>query len=99
MVYALGRQVVGPLAGVVAAALVALSPFAAFYSVEARPYATMVFFVALSTLALLRAVEDERRRWWVVYALAAACAVYSHYTAIFVVAGQAVWAILATGSG
>jgi hypothetical protein len=95
VVYALGRQVVGPAAGVVAAALVALSPFAAFYSVEARPYATMVFFVALSTLALLRAVEGGRPRWWALYALAAACAVYSHYTAMFIVGAQALWAVLA----
>ena len=95
VVYALGRQVVGTKAGLLAAALVALSPFAVFYSVEARPYATMVFFVALSMLALLRAVEDSRTRWWVIYALAAACAVYSHYTAIFIVGTQALWAIFA----
>jgi Dolichyl-phosphate-mannose-protein mannosyltransferase len=96
LLYALGLRTVGRRAALIAAALIALSPFAIFYSVEARPYATLMFLSVVSTLALLRASEPERSRWWwVVYAATASAAIYTHYTAIFVLGGQAVWALVA----
>jgi 4-amino-4-deoxy-L-arabinose transferase-like glycosyltransferase len=92
--YLLGRESVGRLAGLIGAGIMALAPFAVFYGVEARPYATIMFFVALSTLALLRATRSGApAAWWVLYALAAAAAAYSHYTAIFVLAVQALWSL------
>lgn len=92
--YLLGRETVGRTAGLIAAGIVAVAPFAVFYGVEARPYALMVLLVALSTLALLRAVRPGSSRWWWgVYALAAAAAAYSHYTCIFVLAVQGAWSL------
>lgn len=90
-----GRLVAGPRAGPAAAALWVLSPFVLFYGSEGRAYATLAFFVTLSTLALLLALRDGRRRWWALYALAACAAMYSHYTAVFVLAVQAGWALVA----
>jgi Dolichyl-phosphate-mannose-protein mannosyltransferase len=95
VVYLIGRETVGRAAGLIASAVIALSPFSFFYGVEARPYATMAFFVAVSTLALLRAVATGRRAWWVVYVIASAAAAYSHYTSIFVLAAQGVWSLWA----
>ncbi len=60
---------------------------------EGRAYATMAFFVALSTLALLHAVRTRSVWWWALYAVAVAGAAYSHYTAIFLLAAQAAWAL------
>jgi hypothetical protein len=97
LVFAVGARTVGRRAGVVAAAIVAVAPFTVFYGIEARPYATMTCFVALSTVALLRALEDGSRRWWTVYALAAAAAAYTHYTAVFVLAVQAAWSLWRAG--
>jgi 4-amino-4-deoxy-L-arabinose transferase-like glycosyltransferase len=93
LVFLLGRQTVGRVAGVIGASAVALGPFAVYYGIEARPYATMTFFVALSTLALLRAIDTRRPVWWVVYSLSAAAAAYSHYTCVFVLAVQAAWSV------
>lgn len=95
VIYLIGRETVGRAAGLIAGVVIALSPFSFFYGVEARPYATMAFFVAISTLALLRAVDTGRRAWWVVYVIAAAGAAYSHYTSIFVLAVQGVWSLWA----
>jgi len=95
LVFALGKKTVGALAGLIGAAFVAVNPFAVFYGVEARPYATMVFFVALSTLALVRAIETRSPRWWSLYAAAAAGAAYSHYSSIFVLAAQGGWSLWA----
>jgi hypothetical protein len=88
----LGRRTVGTAGAAVGAAIVTLSPFAIFYSTEARAYATLVFLVTLSTLALLRALDRAGWGWWVVYAAATAGALYTHYTALFVLVAQAVWA-------
>ncbi len=93
LIYAIGRQTVGRVPGLLGAAIVAASPFSIYYGIEARPYATMAFFVALSTLALLRAIRSGSRWWWLVYVLASAAAAYTHYTVIFVLAMQAAWSL------
>ncbi len=93
VIYAIGRETAGRTAGFVAALAVGLSPFSFYYGVEARPYATMMFFVALSTLALLRAVKTNHKGWWALYIVSAAAAAYSHYTSIFVLAVQALWSL------
>jgi 4-amino-4-deoxy-L-arabinose transferase-like glycosyltransferase len=95
LTYLLGRLTVGRFAGGVAAAILALSPFSLYYGVEGRPYATAAFFVAVSTLALIQAVRGGRRRWWALYALAAAGAAYSHYTTLFVLLVQGAWSLWA----
>ena len=94
LVYVLGARTVGRAGGLAGAALFALSPFAIFYASEARAYALMTLIVVLSTLALLRALETNERRWWVAFALLQAAAMYSHYTAVFVLAAQFGWAFL-----
>jgi uncharacterized membrane protein len=93
LIYALGRETVGRIPGLVGAAIVAASPFSLYYGIEARPYATMAFFVTLSTLALLRALKTSSWRWWLLYGVATAAAAYTHYTSIFVLAVQAAWSL------
>jgi uncharacterized membrane protein len=93
VIYLIGRETVGRRAGVVAGAIVALSPFSFYYGVEARPYASMAFFVALSTWALLRAVRHGGIWWWALYAAAAAAAAYCHYTCIFVLIAEGIWSL------
>lgn len=93
VVYLLGRETIGRTGALIAAAIIAASPFATYYGIEARPYATMTFFVALSTLALLRAIRTGSRGYWALYAAASAAAAYSHYTAIFALVTQAGWSI------
>ena len=93
LVYAIGRETIGRVGGLIAAAILALTPFAVYYGIEARPYATMTFFAALSTWALLRAVRTGGVRWWVIYTLAATAAAYCHYTGVFVLGVQAAWSL------
>lgn len=93
MIYLLGLRTLGRRAGLVAAAWFAISPFEIFYGTETRAYALVTAFTLLSTLALLSAVGEQRRRWWVVYGVASVAAVYSHYIAVLVLAPQAAWAL------
>jgi 4-amino-4-deoxy-L-arabinose transferase-like glycosyltransferase len=92
LVYLLGAWTVGRRAGLLAAALVAFSPFMLFYSTQARAYALMTMLVVASTLALLAAVRTGRSLWWAAYALSSCLALYTHYTAIFCLGCQAGWA-------
>jgi mannosyltransferase len=92
LIFFLGRRIGGDRVGILASVLLALSPFAIYFSNEARTYEVMVFLVSLSTLALLQALDSGGGRWWVVYVVAGCGALWAHYTAVFVLAAEAVWA-------
>src|SRR5205807_5301163 len=62
---------------------------------EARPYSLVLVLCLLSTLALLKAIRTGRPGWWVAYAAASCAAVYTHYTALFLLVLQLVWAVVA----
>jgi 4-amino-4-deoxy-L-arabinose transferase-like glycosyltransferase len=95
VIYLLGLRTVGRPAALAAAALTTFSPFLIFYSAEARGYALMMVLVALSTLAMLLAVDTHRARWWVVYAACSCAAVYTHYTSVFALGAQFLWLLWA----
>ncbi len=94
LVFVFGSKTVGKRAGMVAAALVALSPLMIFYSTEARGYALLAFLVLCSTILLLTALERGNAWWWALYGALLAAAMYTHYTAIFILAGQTIWALV-----
>ena len=93
LVYLIGARTIGRASGLIAAAVMALSPFMIYYSGEARAYALMMALVVGSTLALLAAIRTGRTRWWVIYAVCACAALYSHYTSAFPLLGQALWVL------
>ncbi len=95
LLHLLGRRTLGSRAGLAGAAILALSPFAIWYADEARAYATLAFLLLLGTYAMLRALDrgPGRMAWWAVFVVASVCALYSHYTAVFVLAVQAAWAL------
>jgi hypothetical protein len=95
LAYALGVRTVGRGAGVFAAAWLAIAPFQIFYGTESRSYALAAALALLSTLALLAAVRRPHLWLWVLYALAATAAIYTHYIAALVLIPQAVWALWA----
>ena len=95
LTFLLGLWTVGRRAALVGAACVALSPYMIFYSTEARPFMLMLFLTLLSTLALLRALDSENKLWWAAFAACSCGAVYSHYSAVFLLAVQFAWAFWA----
>ena len=95
LTYLLGARTVGRGPGLVGAALVALSPLMIFYSTEARAYALEAFLVLCSTLVLVAALRRPSLWRWALYAVLIALAMYTHYTAVFVLAAQTGWALVA----
>jgi 4-amino-4-deoxy-L-arabinose transferase-like glycosyltransferase len=91
--YLIGQRTFGRFAGTFAAAWLTVSPFAIFYGGESRSYALVTALTVLSTLALLVALKERELRWWVVYGVAIAAAVYLHYISILVLLPQGAWAL------
>jgi hypothetical protein len=89
--YLLGRALFGSRAGMIAAILTALWPFAASYSREARPYALLIM---ATTFQMYFAYQVVVRRRWIDglgLALASLIAVYSHYMGLAATAAAAVF--------
>jgi len=93
--FLIGRELVSARAGLIAAALVAVSPMLIWYSQEARSYALLVFFGALALLFFARALRTRDGRDLGLWALASALALCSHYFAIFAVSIEAIWLLVA----
>jgi hypothetical protein len=95
LVYLLGLRTTTRRAATVAAALMVISPFQIFYSTEARGYELVMFWTLLATFSAVAAFDSGRVRWWVVYAVSIAAAMYTHYTAAFVLLALFLWSLLA----
>jgi mannosyltransferase len=91
LAYCIGAELSSRRAGLVTAALVAVSPMLIWYSQEARSYALLVFFCAASLLFFARALRTRSGRDLALWALASALALCSHYFAVFAVAIEALW--------
>ena len=94
LTYLLGARALDRRAAIVASCVMALSPFLISYSTEARPYILLMLLCLGSTLALVHALDRAGKVWWAVYALLSCAAMYTHYTGVFVLAAQAVWALV-----
>jgi mannosyltransferase len=85
-------------AGLIAAAIAAVNPMLIWYSQEARSYALLAFLGAVSLLFFLRALRSREGRDLGFWALASAGALCSHYFAVFPVAIEAAWLLVALRS-
>lgn len=84
VVFGLVRSMAGNSVGVVAAALLAVSPYQVYYAIEARSYALEMCLVAVMIGVALVATRSKRpRRWVIVVGVGAAVtAALTHYYAV-----------------
>lgn len=68
-----------------AALFVATGPYIIRFAQEARMYAMVTFLLMLATFLLVRAIQDKRRIDWILYSVAMATALYTHYYTVFMV--------------
>jgi len=95
VVYLIGKEFRDRNAGLIAAALLAFSPFHIFYSQEARAYAPMLFVFSLALLFYVRAGRSGETRSWVLFGLFSAVAFWMHFYAIVPVAVLVLHALVA----
>ena len=91
--YGAGAVLVSRRAGLVAAALVATSPFLVWYSQEARSYALFALFGATSVLTFGLALRGDRR-WLAGWCVVSALTVATHYFGLFLVGAEVVWLLV-----
>ncbi len=73
-------------AALLGAALCAASPFQVYYAQELRAYAPYVCFSAMLLYCSVRAVEDNRARWWAGVSAAMVLMLYTHYFSVWNIA-------------
>jgi len=88
--YRLGRAMFEERIGVLASAIVALSPFAIWHSQDARPYGMYLFLAAFTLWGLYRA---ERGRGWKIFVIASALMYLTHYVAALFAYAQALYVL------
>ena len=95
--FACFRRFFGPGAAFGGALLCALTPFQIMYAQEFRPYAGMLLLATATWYCLLRALEEDRPRWWAAYTLTGALGFYNHFFASWILLTLALaggWAAL-----
>ena len=92
------RELVSRRAGLIAGAVVAVSPLLVWYSQEARAYALLALLTAASFLFFVRALREPRTRWLALWAATSGLALLTHYFAVFPVAVETVWLLVASRS-
>jgi 4-amino-4-deoxy-L-arabinose transferase-like glycosyltransferase len=88
----LGRTLLGPRTGAIAAFGLCLAPLHVEISQLARPYAPFLLLTVLSMEALARAVDRPRALAWLGFSSLAALTVYTHYLGLQVLVLEAVMA-------
>ena len=92
LLYQFGRRLGGVRVGLLAALFTAVNPLQIYYGNEARMYTLLVLLGAAASYVLWRALTGaDLRRSLLLYGLLAGLAFYTHYTAVFLIAGQALF--------
>lgn len=85
VLFLVGRRLAGRVGGLSVGLLAATHPMLVWHSQDARAYALMGLFAALSLLFLVRVLERPELGALLAFGLAAAAAVATHYFAVFLV--------------
>ena len=89
LLFQFGKRLHGIQLGLIVAVLTAVNPLHIWYANEARMYTLFMLLMAGAAYALWRAVSGGKlRRWLVIYLLLAGLGLYTHYTAVFLIAAQ-----------
>ncbi len=95
LVYQFGRRLKNRWLGLLAAGITAVNPLQIWYAQEARMYTLLVLLAALTSYVLWQALTTRRnlRHSLILYLILASLTIYTHYTAVFLIAAQSVfWA-------
>ena len=92
--YLAGTELLDRNTGILAAALLAFSPFSLYYSQEARDYALMLLFFTFAFFFFLRLLKSWGRRDALLFGVFAALAFWGHFYAFVPVLGLFIYALL-----
>ncbi len=87
-IFLVGKQLFDKRVALIAAAVLAVSPFHIYYSQFARPYALWALLSLLTWFTLIRAVQSGSKSRWLCYALTASASLCTHYFSIVTIVFQ-----------
>lgn len=91
-IFLLGRELFNPFVGLFSSALMALLPEQVYQSTNARMYTLLVLLVLCSTYALVLLLKGRRApSLYLLYGLASAAGLYTHYAYVLCFASQALF--------
>jgi uncharacterized membrane protein len=85
LVYRAGKRLVGRQAAVLAAALVAISPYLIWYSQDAKMYTTVTALTLLGMVCLLEALATGQLCWWAGFLLFTSLSLYVHILSVLMI--------------
>lgn len=92
--YACGKELISRRAGLIAAALAAVSPFMVWYSQEARSYMLFAALCGTSLLFAARCARAPSLRNHVGWVISGSLAILTHFFAGFLIGPEAIWLLL-----
>ncbi|HNR33586.1 MAG TPA: glycosyltransferase family 39 protein [Candidatus Hydrogenedentes bacterium] len=95
VMYAIGSLAFGPVAGLLAAALVALSPIHRHFSQEIHMYGLVALLASASLYTLLRILRGGQWPWWAAHVLLNILLMWSHTFGLLAPFAEGVYLLLA----
>jgi len=86
LVWLLARELFNEKIAIVASIFVTLAPFQVHYSQEIRMYSFLGLWLLLATYVYVRGAKEDGAKWWIIFAVSAALAQYTHNLAAFYLA-------------
>ena len=90
-IYLLGRRLFNARVGLIASALLTVNAYEVRYAQEARSYSLMVLLCTLSSLFLLKWIENPSQKNRAAYALTSVLAIYAHFFSALLIVAQWLW--------
>jgi hypothetical protein len=83
LLWRIARKFFRPPVGLVVGLLTTVNPFHIAYSQETRMYSLLGLAAVTAAWGLLQALHEQRRKWWILYGIAAAITLYAHNLGAF----------------
>lgn len=95
MAYIVASAVASRRVALLASGMMIFSSFQVWYAQETRMYALVAFTTLIAIYGLLRAQQDNRPAFWVIWASAMLVSLYLDYSAFYVCLAVTVWFVVA----
>jgi len=96
MLWLLARRLVGEgIVPLLAAALLAINPYAVWYGQEGKMYTIITFLALVASWCWIHGAETRKWRWWFAYAAILSLAMYTHLLAILIIPLHLLWFFIA----
>ncbi len=91
--YIIGKKMFGKPVGIIMATLITFSPYHIQYSQDARMYTMLLFITGVALIFYLVAIESNNKKYWILFGVASALAIWTHFMAFIIVGSLIIYSI------